>query len=553
MGRNFAIATFCLLVLSTASACDSPEAASVAEPEASAFLRVEPAAPPRPLGKWGNATASAMWDYISARDSAVIVGMKLPQQNRGIWRSQSLVSNEQLEALRAQAFRPSGIRVERKLPRLPAYLVKLSDLSALERLRGAPIVDYVEPNATQVRYESSPSGCAWENYTGNPQQSAPLGDYMPSNYIRSDADVDQAWNRSTGAGVTIGLIDTGIATTQDQLISDFSAGASTGRWVAHFGVGSHSPWMVDCSHGTRMAGVLAAPHDGDNMLGVAWNSNLISVKQANKVWGVDAAEVVDAIELAAGHRDSEFPNHRIVAMAFHADGRNAVEDMIRFWHSQDRLFVAAAGSMDYAGIAFPADMPEVMAVSAVSSDYGELGNMNYGSEVDVSFVVNQLSPGADEADLTQIGGSSGAAAIVAGIAALAWAAFPAESAQQIRQRIWRSGHQYPDHDRVAGYGVVDALHAVGGLRVELQARMVYGSPKSPTETWELSANVDGGDGPFTYNWGHGADTATTTVVVGICDPPTTYSVRVTDAFDGSSQIEYRTIYPSMSGQCSGSP
>ena len=55
-------------------------------------------------------------------------------------------------------------------------------------------------------------------------------------------------------------------------------------------------------------------------------------------------------------------------------------------------------------------------------------------------------------------GTSFAAPLVAGFAACAWEAFPTLNAQELRERIIRSGHLYPYFDYSHGYGLPLANH-----------------------------------------------------------------------------------------------
>jgi subtilisin family serine protease len=65
-------------------------------------------------------------------------------------------------------------------------------------------------------------------------------------------------------------------------------------------------------------------------------------------------------------------------------------------------------------------------------------------------------------EITSIGGSSNATAIVAGIAALAWQANPSLTRDQLRVRLQQSAALYPYRSTSMGFGLVDAHEAVTG-------------------------------------------------------------------------------------------
>lgn len=300
-----------------------------------------------------------------------------------------------------------------------------------------------------------------------------------------------------------------------------------------------------------MAATMAAPRDGSSIVGTAYRANLISVHHAEAVLQVFGSVAWEAIRIAASHLEGSYPNRRIVTMAFEADdGYNHLREEIRYWEARNRLFVGASGMVDYAGIKFPASMPEVMAVAVVGSGYQEIWNVDYGSEVEVAMVETQLSAGPPGHDLQSLSLTSGATAVVSGIAALVWSRYPTETNDQIRARLHQAGHRYPAHDRVGGYGVVNALKAVGGLySMTIGTVMIAGSPKSQTETWRLSASPLGGDGPYTYQWSNGSSATWIDVTVSVCASPVSQYVTITDTSDGVQQIRQVTIYPSQSGSC----
>jgi hypothetical protein len=113
--------------------------------------------------------------------------------------------------------------------------------------------------------------------------------------------IDKAWTRSRGGGVVIGVADTGLAYTQEELTTSFSSGFSTGRvmraWSTLAPAYSTRPaWDGPCSHGSRMAGLITAPRNGASTVGVAHESDLIAVRFTDGIVDVDAWNAVLAID-----------------------------------------------------------------------------------------------------------------------------------------------------------------------------------------------------------------------------------------------------------------
>jgi serine protease len=503
--------------------------------------------------QWLAMSDAEMWAYITQYDTLVNVGLKTPGAMRGIWRTEVLVSPpEQVEGRQAiEAIR--GSEIVHEFTGLPAVQVRVADAEALGRLRKLPFADYVEPNVLQGGFLSSGSDSGCEYHAYSPSTGTTFaGDKLPPHYSRIGVQIDRAWNRARGDGVVMGLTDTGISDQQEHLLSRFDESHSAGRWYVYRGVGVLDWRESSCSHGTRMAGTMAAPMNGGNMVGVAWKANLVSAHQANRVYDVDAGYAAEAIRIAASERDNYYPNRRIVTMAWQSNGSSLISDQIRKWYGLGRLFVGAAGTIDYFGIAFPADMPEVVAVSAVDPDtYGEITGLNYGDQVELSFPVKQLSNGKYAPDLVSLGGSSGATAAVSGIAALVWSKYPNESNLDIRQRLRGAAHNYPNHNRVVGYGVPNATKAVGGMWYASigcgnKTDCTFHYKLSQCETKTFSVSHQGGDGPYSYRWSTGSTSRSTSMT--LCPDPEKiayYSISVTvrdpDQFGTTSIYRYASI------------
>src|SRR5947209_8418839 len=86
----------------------------------------------------------------------------------------------------------------------------------------------------------------------------------------------QAWAASTGAGVKIGVVDTGVDTSHEDL-----AGKVVG--TADCRGGCHPGGQDDHGHGTHVSGIAAAATDnGKGIAGVAPGAQLVVAKVLNK-------------------------------------------------------------------------------------------------------------------------------------------------------------------------------------------------------------------------------------------------------------------------------
>lgn len=101
-----------------------------------------------------------------------------------------------------------------------------------------------------------------------------------------------------------------------------------------------------------------------------------------------------------------------------------------------------------------------------------------------------------------LGGSSGASALVSGIAALVWSQNPAMTRDQVRARLqttaWRSNLLGN------GIGVVNAYAATGGIR----SAQINGPSAgvADTQTFALQTEIVGA-GPYAFLWDRGETSA----------------------------------------------
>lgn len=427
---------------------------------------------------------------------------------------------------------------------MPTVLLKIASLDALERLRRLPFVDYLEPAVLSSSSETSPSETqSTVAATSEPEFSSTSsnkgrnyghyvdaqGNWIPN--IFNGMRIPEAWRLSTGARVNVGLLDTGIDYRNLELA----------RWQ-HYKVYSRDLDYDSHGHGTHQAGVIGAPRNGNCVVGVAYGANHISVKHSSDYLDVYTWRVNAAMDTAVNH------GAKVIAMSFRSnDGSNAVSDRIEKYYRSlndsgvpyDVLFVAAAGSggmvADYwFGVVFPASQPDVIAVSAIDYDTGQLHSGSHsGYQVELSAYHGQPTTGTSKEGFCNAtsGNTSNSASIVAGIAALVRAKYPTLRNYEVRTRLRRGAQDRGTvgRDSKYGYGIVNAYGAVGGFyKLRLRADswsesydpcrattdptrtcfLFFKSRSCFTETFRVGAY---GDGPFTYRWSTGSTSSSTSI------------------------------------------
>ncbi|HET7459943.1 MAG TPA: S8/S53 family peptidase [Longimicrobium sp.] len=406
-----------------------------------------------------------LWAFVQASGGLVAVGLKAPGGVRGTYHGRILVDRGQQAQGRAAVLAQRGVRLVSADELLPVLEVRLADQAALGAVRKLPFVDYVEPVVIhqEVPQFAGVGGCGWgDAWTGDRQYTF-TGDIYSQKFTAMG--IPSAWSYSNGSGIKIGLIDTGISSGQGQLVSSFTNGESYGRTLSLLRISSQSSVYDECGHGTRMAGIIAAPWDGQSVGGIAYRASLVSVRHASGVATVNSSDAKASVRMANQN------GAQVIVMAWESlNWLWQVSDEIEYWHyGRQVLFFGAAGTSGCwdgildSNVVFPADMPEVVAVTGVSYPNGGVPcGIHHGSEVELTSYLDVPSTGRYTGDVVSMGGSSNATAVAGGIAALVWSRNPWMTRDQLRARLQQTAQYYPNRSSEEGYGLMNAYRAVTG-------------------------------------------------------------------------------------------
>lgn len=446
---------------------------------------------------WATASDEMLWSALVHSDYTVTVGYQ-PENESNVGARIAQINIKQkawvasannlidivLQDEKSQ--RPSLTKQDLQVSQnevLPYMHLKVNSIETIKHLRSLSTVRYLEPQGYEVALDDTDSNNRVMSGAGCGSNSSdygiPSSDYTTispnakASWNFYQHNIPSAWNTSTGRGIGIGLIDTGVSSSQDNLSSNFNSGYSSGRTLGRYGFFEGSSSYNDpCGHGTSMAGVIAGPRSNDgSAVGVAYNSNFISVRGTRNVLINSREEregVIDALTFLANRSDIN-----IISMSIGNVYRSAsISDAIRYAYGRGKLIFAAAGTSysltTWYGVIFPATMSETVAVTGVKEGrYDECDRCHSGRRVD--FTINMQRSGSDNFPLTladsgnqpsTVGGSSVATATAAGIAALVWATNPSMSRSQVLDRLTRTADLYPRRDGDFGWGNLDAAAAV---------------------------------------------------------------------------------------------
>ncbi|NNC83307.1 MAG: S8/S53 family peptidase [Flavobacteriales bacterium] len=457
----------------------------------------------RDLFYWKNVDARYIWSAAMQSDQLLSVGFCINGEkdisqeihridmSQAEWRAAKTELLEMVLDIEREARGEAELSAADILPphlnsgEWPNFFFQVSDLRTVEALRSHPNVRYVEPTGYHLAQQAqrSDSGCSNEPDHGINAEDYiidDLGVKIPWNYPLHN--IPTAWNTSSGNGIRIGVLDTGISSDQDNLGENFNSGYSEGRSVQRLSTKwSGALWWADldspeddCGHGTSMSGVACGPWSDDgNALGVAYNADLLSIRAVEDVvitTSNESAGVRDALKVA-GKRSSV----KVISMSIGDPFYNStVADGVYYAHNEGDIILCAAGTSfsitTWYGVVFPATMEETLAVTGVTdaSSPQKCASCHDGSEVDFTIIMERQSDSdrhpislAMHSDQpSYIGGSSVATSTLAGITALVWSAHPGDTREQIIHRIKLASEHYPDRHPDFGWGRVDAAAAV---------------------------------------------------------------------------------------------
>jgi subtilisin len=370
----------------------------------------------------------------------------------------------------AAALSRLGARIQYVYDLVPAVAAEVPSgrVGAVKRVPG---VLYVEPDYPVY----ATGGAALSPLTSVRPLFDPLTEVLPWGVARIHAPevwlgLPGAVPPNMGAGVKVGIIDTGIDYTHPDLAANYVLGYDF----------VNKDWdpFDDNGHGTHVAGIIAAIDDGPNVLyggntvsvvgaapqvslyiaksldsdGVGTTSNIVAALNQAAKYGVDV------VNMSIG---SPFSSRTLRAACDHA-------------YAAGVLLVAAAGNEALPWLDVPARYGSVLSVAAINEANQRAAFSNYNSSLELCApgvdvlstmpgypVTLTQAPYGYQMDYDALSGTSMACPQVTAAAALVVAAHPEWTNVQVRQRLDATAEDLgaPGRDRYYGYGLVDAAAA----------------------------------------------------------------------------------------------
>ncbi|WP_225811709.1 type VII secretion-associated serine protease mycosin [Streptomyces spinosus] len=302
------------------------------------------------------------------------------------------------------------------------------------------------------------------------QCTFPSKPYAGRPWALQRVNLDELWARSTGKGVQVAVIDTGVDVKNPQLTKavDASKGKNLlpdkNRKGEKIDRGNKSGTTDTVGHGTRVAGIIAArPAKGTGFVGLAPDATIIPIKQNDAEGDGTADSLARAITYAVQAGADVINISQDTAEAL--DPKNSkLKDAVDYALNRKVVLVASAGNDGLGGnvkVTYPASYEGVLAVAASDRNNERAAFSQSGDFVGVA------APGVDMISTVpgnghcSDNGTSFSAPYVAGVAALLKSKYPDWTARQVVAQIEQTAERsIPGRDRLVGWGVVDPVKAL---------------------------------------------------------------------------------------------
>jgi len=348
-------------------------------------------------------------------------------------------------------------------------------LAALQReLAGHPLVEVVEPELEYTLIGEAADAPAPSERPRFEPDDPMFGRQWHMQMIHTP----EAWGVTRGEGVTVAVIDTGVAwkdlPDQAKQAPDLAGTAFTpGKTFTPDGL---PDGLDDHLHGTHVAGTIAqTTHNALGVTGVAFKSTIMPLKVLSSSGGGQIPWIANAIRYAADH------GAQVINMSLGGPmPSNVLTKAIEYANSKGVTVVCAAGNESRSRVGYPAASKGSVAVAAVDATGARTWYSNWGKDLDIS------APGGDtrvdkngdgypdgvlqntillqdpmRSDYLWLQGTSMASPHAAGVAALVVSRGVNNPVEV--ERILKATAKHPNSvewDKEYGAGVIDAVAAV---------------------------------------------------------------------------------------------
>ncbi|RKX46152.1 MAG: peptidase S8 [Thermotogae bacterium] len=364
-----------------------------------------------------------------------------------------------------------------ELPKLKAVSLKLpiSISEAYQVLKKLKLegVRYVEPSYKRYLVEPVKTH---DEILLSPSSESSEDPYYPHQWALRTLKAEEAWEKATGEGIVVAVVDTPIDGEHPDLIGQFVTG-----YDPELGVeippdtDYEDPLNPDDDHGSHVAGIIAAKRgNGEGIVGLAYNAKIMPILIFRGYESHSGYYYVGDEYVAAGITWAVDNGADVLSNSWGGGGYSQLlKDAIDYAIENGVVFVAAAGNEHTdQHWHYPSAYPGVIAVGASTARDEIVGFSSRGDYLSVAAPgVNVLSciPRASAEDggvygtpYAYWGGTSMATPYVSALVALLKELHSDATPYQIKRILEETAEdiEEPGYDRSSGYGRIDAAEAV---------------------------------------------------------------------------------------------
>jgi subtilisin family serine protease len=310
------------------------------------------------------------------------------------------------------------------------------------------------------------------------EQDAPVHLLATNDPLRGDqwafnaVDFESAWKSSTGAGVIVAVVDTGVRGTHQDLAGSVIPGTDLASDAATYD-GARNGEVDPGGHGTHVAGIIAAhPNNGVGIAGAAPGVKIMPIRVLDANGSGSSSDVAQGIIWAVDH------GARVINVSLGGGPSPGMRVAIQYALAHQVVTFAAAGNSYQSGNTptYPAAYPEAVAVGAINGYLQHASFSNTGGYVDIVAPGDLIwsTYGSGNAQYALMSGTSMATPYATATAALLLGENRKLTATQLIHAIEATAVDLgaAKHDAVFGWGLI---YPRGALIAALPPLVNYGT------------------------------------------------------------------------------
>ncbi|MFD0556591.1 type VII secretion-associated serine protease mycosin [Stackebrandtia endophytica] len=279
---------------------------------------------------------------------------------------------------------------------------------------------------------------------------------------------ERLWPLTTGEGVTVAVIDSGVGNhpiLDDRVVAAYD--------LTKDQIGARCDMA---SHGTLVAGIIAGKADGSSpFYGMAPDVEILSYRVIESIEGSSSRDSVVPVVEAINHAVDSGAD--VINLSLTAIHTAALENAIERAHDEGVVVVAAAGNSGATGNReYPAAYDDVIAVAGIGPDGGHVESSSVRDYVDIAAPGTEIdgpAPSGGGFGRREEGGTSFAAPYVSATAALLKAYDPDLTPDEITHRLLITADHPPDGwNSVVGHGELNPYRALTTVLSEVETQFL---------------------------------------------------------------------------------